>query len=391
MARALPARPNLDWLRKAAKQALHDLRAQRPEARLADAQLAVARDHGFSSWRALKAHVDAQQRILGGVDDEAIAQFLRDVRSGAAGAVRAALIAAPALVNAPGPHPHWGGRPQPLQMAIEGKTREVFDLLLAAGADVNARGASYEHWSPLMLTEGDDTFGMRAELLKRGATIGLAEALLLGDDRRLDEILRGGRQVIAKRAPGGGSWLILARTVHAIDRLLALGVPIDKPDVWQTTPVETYSRLGARGQVLLRHLVQRGARASPAEFARLGDREMLASLIDADARIARDDEVFMAAIDSGNVDLVEWLLEKGANANARTRHGSQCMALHGAAWQGNLRMAQLLVAAGADVTGRDVEHRNTPAGYARVSLRITKNPACIAVAEYLEGLETSRA
>ncbi len=44
------------------------------------------------------------------------------------------LEAAPALVNANGPHPHWGGRPQPLHMAIEGKNREAFDLLLAEGS-----------------------------------------------------------------------------------------------------------------------------------------------------------------------------------------------------------------------------------------------------------------
>jgi hypothetical protein len=63
--------------------------------------------------------------------------------------------------------------------------------------------------------------------------------------------------------------------------------------------------------------------------------------------------------------------------------------VHGVAWLGDLRMAKLLVAAGADVNGRDVEHRNTPSGYARVSLKITRNPKCIAVAEYLEGLESA--
>jgi len=386
MAQALPARPNLEWLRKTAKQALRELRAQQPAARLADAQFAVARDHGFSSWRALKAHVDARLLATDGINDAEVAQFLRDVRSGAAEAVRAALAATPALVNARGPHPHWGGRPQPLQMAIEGKSREVFDLLLAAGADVNGGGENYGEWSPLMLTEGDDRNSMRAELLKRGATIGLAEALLFGDDKRLDEILRAGKTVTAKRAPGGGSWLIHARTVHAIDRLLALGVAIDKPDVWEQTAVESYSRLGYRGQILLRHLHQRGASVRPRDFARLGDRETLASLIEADPRIVRDDEVFMSAIESGNFGLVEWLLAKGANPNARTSYGSQAMALHGAAWQGELPLAQLLIAAGADVNGLDVEHRNTPAGYARVALQITKNPACAAVAEYLERL-----
>ena len=82
-----------------------------------------------------------------------------------------------------------------------------------------------------------------------------------------------------------------------------------------------------------------------------------------------------------------WLLERGANPNARTSFGSHCMALHGAAWNGNLELAKLLVSAGADLRGLDVEHRNTPSGYARVARRITNNADCEVVAEYLESLE----
>lgn len=55
---ALPQQPNLGHLKNEAKQRLKVLRAEEPRARLADAQLAVARDYGFASWRALKAHVD---------------------------------------------------------------------------------------------------------------------------------------------------------------------------------------------------------------------------------------------------------------------------------------------------------------------------------------------
>lgn len=54
----LPDNPDLEWLRKQAKRLLRELRESRPGARLADAQLALARRHGFPSWRALKAHVD---------------------------------------------------------------------------------------------------------------------------------------------------------------------------------------------------------------------------------------------------------------------------------------------------------------------------------------------
>ena len=59
---ALPAQPSLEHLRNESKQRLKALRAQEPRARLADAQLAVARDYGFASWRALKAHVDSVTR-----------------------------------------------------------------------------------------------------------------------------------------------------------------------------------------------------------------------------------------------------------------------------------------------------------------------------------------
>ena len=57
-ARELPARPSLEHLKNEAKQHLKALRRQRPQAKLAAAQLALARDYGFASWRQLKAHVD---------------------------------------------------------------------------------------------------------------------------------------------------------------------------------------------------------------------------------------------------------------------------------------------------------------------------------------------
>jgi hypothetical protein len=57
----LPARPNLEFLKKLAKKRLRSMRAsaETAKAKLADAQLAVARDYGFASWRKLHAHVTA--------------------------------------------------------------------------------------------------------------------------------------------------------------------------------------------------------------------------------------------------------------------------------------------------------------------------------------------
>ncbi|HEY7086441.1 MAG TPA: ankyrin repeat domain-containing protein [Tepidisphaeraceae bacterium] len=57
--RRLPARPNLEHLKNEAKKHLKEMRRSSAATKLTDAQLAVARAYGFSSWRALKATVDS--------------------------------------------------------------------------------------------------------------------------------------------------------------------------------------------------------------------------------------------------------------------------------------------------------------------------------------------
>jgi ankyrin repeat protein len=387
MSQALPARPNLDWLRKTAKQQLNELRKGNPDAKLATAQLALARQYGFRSWRALKAEVDRLQ-ALASSGEQATAALLRAVGRGQIDTVRAMLAAAPELINAVGPHPFWGGRPQPLHVSIETKRRDVFDLLIAAGADINGSNEQYEHWSPLMLTFHWDQPDMRRVLLERGARVGLIEAMLMEDDALVERMLRPGKSALPAFEPNAGSILAFARTPFAIDRLIDLGVSQDRKDRWDTTPIQAMSRLGPRGQPLVRHMVQRGLAIEPQEYARMGDKGTLAALIAAEPAIARSDAVMMGAVDFSHYDLVTWLLAQGANVNARTDSGSGHTALHSAAWNGDLRMATLLVEAGADIHARDPEHNNTPAGWAKVAIEVTNNPDCKDVADYLAGLDT---
>ena len=67
MSRQLPPTPNFDHLKKQAKELLAELLPQHPDLRLADAQRRLARDYGFPSWAALKAHVlDVPGRALTG-------------------------------------------------------------------------------------------------------------------------------------------------------------------------------------------------------------------------------------------------------------------------------------------------------------------------------------
>ena len=89
MPQALPANPDLDWLKKAAKKRLVELRAHAPDAKLHQAQLAVARDHGFASWRALRAHLDdingvaaARERVFAAAQDGDVEAVRRAFASG---------------------------------------------------------------------------------------------------------------------------------------------------------------------------------------------------------------------------------------------------------------------------------------------------------------------
>ena len=59
MSHNLPPHPNLEHLRKQAKDLLHDLKQRSPVSKLADAQHALAREYGFASWPKLKAYVES--------------------------------------------------------------------------------------------------------------------------------------------------------------------------------------------------------------------------------------------------------------------------------------------------------------------------------------------
>ena len=55
MSRQLPEKPNLEFLKKQAKELLRTMR----QGKLADAQHALANEYGFATWAKLKSHVEA--------------------------------------------------------------------------------------------------------------------------------------------------------------------------------------------------------------------------------------------------------------------------------------------------------------------------------------------
>jgi hypothetical protein len=71
--KTLPDNPNLDHLRRQAKDLLAGLRDSRPEVSVAEAQASLAGQYGFRTWTDLKAEVD-RRHGQGDVADEALAR-----------------------------------------------------------------------------------------------------------------------------------------------------------------------------------------------------------------------------------------------------------------------------------------------------------------------------
>src|SRR5262245_19134177 len=134
MSQVLPAHPDLDWLRKAAKKRLATLRAAHPDARLHQAQLAVANDYGFNSCRALKAHVETVNPRLAERD-----RVFDAARAGDLEAVRRAFASGfdPATADRDGRTIHQIAKERRHQ-AIELTARETLGGSIHSGAELEA-------------------------------------------------------------------------------------------------------------------------------------------------------------------------------------------------------------------------------------------------------------
>jgi ankyrin repeat protein len=276
MSRQLPEKPNLEFLKKQAKELLRAM----PQGKLADVQLSLANEYGFPTWAKLKSHVE--EMGLAPMEALKVAVCASDAER-----VRQLLTRYPELrATINDPLPGYGFGAQALFAAVQRSDRATIDLLLGAGAHIQKRT---EWWAGGFGVLDDCDPGMVEFLTQRGAVIDAHSAARLGMLSALADLLKADPGLVHARGGDGQTPLHFASTIEVAELLLANGAAIDARDVdHESTPAQYMLRVDqARHyphdrQDVARYLVSRGCHTDILMAAALGDADLVLRHLDAD-------------------------------------------------------------------------------------------------------------
>ena len=320
MSKSLPARPNLEQLRNQAKDLLKSLKSSDPVAfqrlqenhpssstavknhadpfSLSNAQLVIAREYGFASWPKLKEHVESLQPETG----DPIELLKQAFHANDAPRLRQLLNRYPefkAKLNDP-----IGPFDSPVITNV--RTREMLDVLLEAGADLNARSRWWAGGFGLLHSAEPD---LATYAIQRGAVVDVHAAARLGLIDKLRQLIAANPSLVHARGGDGQMPLHFASTVEIAKFLLDQGADIDARDVdHESTAAQWMIR--ERTEVA-RYLVQRGCQADLLLAAALGDADLVHKLLDADpvgVNLRVSDEYFPRTNHRSGGTIYQWTL-----------------------------------------------------------------------------------
>jgi len=146
------------------------------------------------------------------------------------------------------------------------RSRQMLDVLLKAGADINAKSRWWAGGFGL-LDSADPELAMYA--VERGAVVEVHAAARLGWIEKLRELITADPALVRARGGDGQTPLHFASTVEIAEYLLAQGANIDARDIdHESTPAQYMVR---DRQDIARYLVRRSCKTDLLMAAALGD------------------------------------------------------------------------------------------------------------------------
>lgn len=281
MSRRLPEKPNLQHLKKQAKELLRTL----PERKLAYAQHVLANEYGFANWAKLKAHVES----IGLKPEEALTVAVRAMD---AARVHELLANHPDLrTKIDDQLPNYGFGQHALFAAVQRSDRPTIDVLLQAGANIQKRT---DWWAGGFGVLDDCHPNLVDFLVERGAVLDAHSAARLGLLEKLQELVAADPNAVHGRGGDGQTPLHFASTVEIARFLLDHGAEIDARDIdHESTPAQYMLRVDQKRryphdrQDVARYLVSRGCKTDLLMAAALGDLDLVRRHLDADPNSIR--------------------------------------------------------------------------------------------------------
>ena len=200
---------------------------------------------------------------------------------------------------------------------IHVRSREMLDVLLDAGADINARSRWWAGGFGILDCARPD---IAAYAIERGARVGVHAAARLGLIDTLRNMLAMDSSLVRARGGDGQTPLHLAPTVDVAAFLLEAGADINARDVdHESTPAQYMT--GDRVDVA-RHLVSRGCRTDLLLAVALGDVSRTREHLDANPdaiRMRVDGEWFPMENRKAGGTIYQWTLGFHASAHQVAR------------------------------------------------------------------------
>lgn len=186
------------------------------------------------------------------------------------------------------------------------RSKEMLDLLLDAGADIDARSRWWAGGFGLLDTAPP---GIAEYAITRGAAVTVHAAARLGMLARLKELVEASPALVHARGGDGQTPLHFASTIEIAEYLLSRGAGIDGRDVDHVSTPAQYMVKDRRE--VARYLVERGCETDLLMASALGDLELAARLLAADPeciRVRVSDEYFPLISPKNGGTIYQWQL-----------------------------------------------------------------------------------
>jgi ankyrin repeat protein len=291
---------------------------------LADAQFFLARCHGFASWPKFAKHLEALTRANSPVSKFEVA--VDAIVNGDVATLSKLLRDNPELVRARSTREHRStllhyisaNGIEDFRQKTSKNIVEITHLLLEAGADVNA---------------DSDAYGGRS------ATLGLTATSCHPEEAGVQ--------------------------IQLMELLIDRGAIIDGSDGGSAVVDSLHNGHGEAAELLAKH----GARLDLEGAAEVGRLDIVRSFFNEGGSLrplATPEQMkdgFAWACEFGRTTVVDFLLQRGMELDAKLRHNGQT-GLHWAAFGGHASTVKLLLERGAPVDAKDQSFDGTPLGWA---------------------------